>query len=114
MTIVITQGGWQKKKGLRDICQGRGKEFALGGLLSLLLLVHWKPDMLRLDGSTGTQESITEQISARIAKLMMVSPPRKQDLALMEREETGGVGMKEVRGTCGRCVREAVGKDPGL
>lgn len=70
--------------------------------------------MLRLDGNTGTQESITEQISARIAKLVMVSPPRKQDLALMEREETEGVGMKEVRGTCGPCVREAVGKDPGL
>lgn len=44
--------------------------------------------MLDLDGSAGAQESITGQISARIARLMMdlVSPSRKQDLALMERE----------------------------
>lgn len=72
--------------------------------------------MLRLDGSTGAQEIITGQISARIARLMMdlVSLLRKQDLALMETEETGGVGTKEATGAWGWCVSEAVGKDRGL
>jgi len=59
--------------------------------------------MVHLDGIAGARESITGQVSARIARRVMdlVRPLRKRDLALMEREETGGAGMKEVTGTWG-------------
>lgn len=59
--------------------------------------------MLCSGGSAGAQESITEQISARTARITteLVIPSRKQDLALMEREGTGGAGMKEHGGGVG-------------